>query len=292
MQKALVIRPGTLGDIIVALPVAQTLRKNGFAVALAARDLYGRWLRDRGCVEEAEPLDGSAWSGFFSDRLDSGSDRRRLDYDLVISYTGKDEIVSRNIGQCARTAPLFCAPEKTTEPRHITDRLLAPLENRFAILERVPVIPARRDPRLLAIHPGSGAQRKNWPRESYRSLAERLARKCPVRVILGPAEEAEHDFWSRPPAGVKLVVNPGLASLAELLEAAAVYVGNDSGVTHLAAALGVPVVALFGPTDPEEWGPRGQMVRIIRRSCLDDIRLEEVLKITEDAYGEAGCIRF
>jgi ADP-heptose:LPS heptosyltransferase len=67
-----------------------------------------------------------------------------------------------------------------------------------------------------------------------------------------------------------------LSELAKRLASARVFVGNDSGISHLAAAVGTPVVALFGPTDPRVWAPRGPMVEVITRSVMEEIRVEDV----------------
>ena len=104
------------------------------------------------------------------------------------------------------------------------------------------------------IHPFSGSARKNWPLERFRALAEKMQRVMPVRWCAG-----EDD----PPLAGAVRIDD-LYELACWLAKARVYIGNDSGITHLAAAVGTPVLALFGPTDPEVWAPRGQHVRVGR----------------------------
>lgn len=102
---------------------------------------------------------------------------------------------------------------------------------------------------FAVIHPFSGSPRKNWPLERFRKLAARLP--MPVRWCAGPEESLEG-----------AVHFDDLYDLACWLTSARLYVGNDSGITHLAAAVGVPVLAIFGPTDPAVWGPRGENVRV------------------------------
>lgn len=113
------------------------------------------------------------------------------------------------------------------------------------------------------IHPFSGGTRKNWPLDRYRELAQRIP--LPVRWCAGPEEKLE---------GAER--RDDLFELAGWIAGARVYIGNDSGITHLAAAAGAPVVAIFGPTDPAIWGPRGAAVRIIHDD-LKDITVERVL---------------
>ena len=122
--------------------------------------------------------------------------------------------------------------------------------------------------RLVLIHPGSGGREKIWAPAGWIALIRRLLEQPRLRLglIQGPADG---EILQRLQQGldlshVLLVPNLGLGILAGLMGYAAFYIGNDSGITHLAAACGVPTVALFGPTDPRIWAPRGPTVQIIR----------------------------
>jgi ADP-heptose:LPS heptosyltransferase len=101
------------------------------------------------------------------------------------------------------------------------------------------------------IHPGSGSAKKNWP------FFDALMRHLPDGRIL-PQDKS-------------------LLQLSRYLRTVAAFIGNDSGITHLAAYLGCPTVALFGPTDPRTWGPVGRRSRIIWKTRLEDISVNEVL---------------
>jgi hypothetical protein len=120
--------------------------------------------------------------------------------------------------------------------------------------ERHLVVPRLDCPRppggFAVIHPFSGSPRKNWPLENYRQLAAHLG---PCQWCAGPEEPLD--------GAVRF---DDLYELACWLASARLYVGNDSGITHLAAAVGTPVIALFGPTDPALWAPRGPRVQVIR----------------------------
>lgn len=120
---------------------------------------------------------------------------------------------------------------------------------------------------FAVIHPFSGSERKNWPLLRYRDLAERLP--LPVKWCAG----AEEDLTD----AVRI---PDLYQLGCWLAAASVYIGNDSGITHLAAAFGVPMTAIFGATDPAVWAPRGERVRIVTGK-LQEITVEMVLRAVE-----------
>jgi hypothetical protein len=129
--------------------------------------------------------------------------------------------------------------------------------------------------RFLAIHPGSGSRRKNWPLERFAEVARRgAALGIGALWLRGPAE-IERGL-TIPPGGTE-VENLDLPTLAGVLQSAALYLGNDSGISHLAAAVGAPAVVLFGPSDSGVWGPRGSDVRIISTAsacapCDDDTR--------------------
>jgi heptosyltransferase-3 len=122
--------------------------------------------------------------------------------------------------------------------------------------------------RLALIHPGSGGREKIWPPAGWTTLIGRLLEQPRLRLglIQGPAD---HDILRRLHESLELshllpFHNLRLGLLAGIMGHAAFYIGNDSGITHLAAACGLPTIALFGPTDPRIWAPRGPAVRVIR----------------------------
>lgn len=117
---------------------------------------------------------------------------------------------------------------------------------------------------FAVIQPFSGSPKKNWPLEQFRELAARLP--MPVRWCAGP-EEALEDA----------VRFDNLYELGCWISTARVYIGNDSGITHLAAAVGPPVVAIFGPSDPAVWAPRGDRVRVVA-GRLEEITVDDVLR--------------
>jgi heptosyltransferase III len=136
-------------------------------------------------------------------------------------------------------------------------------------------------PGTVAIAPGSGSAAKNWPMDAFVTLSGLLGEKgMRVAWVMGPAEERLNL-----PAGVQVWSGLPLPSLAASLARCGLYVGNDSGVTHLAAACGCPTVALFGATDPSTWAPRGRAVRIITSpiGAVEGISIGEVLSACLDS---------
>jgi len=145
---------------------------------------------------------------------------------------------------------------------------------------------------LIAIHPGSGSRQKCWPIERFAALINRLNQELQAHIIVisGPADQEIVEGLN---AGIHddftLTDQLPLAKLAAVIKRCNFFIGNDSGITHLAAALGIYTIALFGPTDPKIWGPRGESVKILykkvhcspcvadmRRNCFTQICLENI----------------
>jgi ADP-heptose:LPS heptosyltransferase len=128
----------------------------------------------------------------------------------------------------------------------------------------------------LAIHPGSGSPGKNWPPENFAGVADWAAARANILLLSGPAERGAEEIRKAMKKAAPFVAdNLPLTRLAGVLNWSRAYLGNDSGITHLAASLGVPTVALFGPTDPAVWGPR-DCVRIVHERsssppCLESL---------------------
>ncbi len=133
---------------------------------------------------------------------------------------------------------------------------------------------------VVAVHPGSGGRQKCWPLEQFSELIRWLKGTCKAHVFLvsGPADleivgilrKQEKDSFS-------IIDRLSLPHLAAVLKRCNLFIGNDSGVTHLSAAVGAPTIAIFGPTSPNVWGPRGGRVEILYKKiscspCLPEVR--------------------
>jgi ADP-heptose:LPS heptosyltransferase len=133
-------------------------------------------------------------------------------------------------------------------------------------------------PGFVAVHPGSGSPTKNWPPERFATVATRLAAGHPWLLVLGPAEAQISDL-----EGSVVARNWPVRTLGAALSRAGLFLGNDSGASHLAAASGAPTLALFGPTDPALWAPVGPSVATLRapRGALSDLTVDEVEKVAQ-----------
>lgn len=191
---------------------------------------------------------------------------------------------------------------------HITAHLLEPLR-RYGLpvpdpIPRFSLLPAERHyaqarwqerrlaSPLVLIHPGSGGRRKCWPLPGFLALAHRCRQQgLAVLLVHGPAEtdltaQLEGDAQCRDLA----LCPPGLLDLAGLLESAALFIGNDAGPGHLAAALGTPTLSLFGPTDPRVWRPLHPRARVIQATDgqLQSISVEEVFATAMEMLNSGG----
>lgn len=146
---------------------------------------------------------------------------------------------------------------------------------------RPPPAPRTLPAPYAVLHPGSGSMKKNAPLDWFLDLALRLERERAVTPVFltGEADaDVAAQLAARAPHRIHLR-DRSLMDAAHMLAGADAYVGNDSGITHLAAALGVPTLAVFGPSDPEQWGPRGDHVQVIRAPSGDWSQLTPVAHV-------------
>jgi heptosyltransferase-2 len=137
---------------------------------------------------------------------------------------------------------------------------------------------------LIAIHPGSGSEAKNWPLERWVEVARSILSSYENRRVLLIGGEADTERISRlqailPNERVRSAQHLPLVDLAARLRSCALFIGHDSGISHLAAAVGTPSLLLFGPTDPAIWAPVNRQVRVLRAPSLtmEGISVEQVL---------------
>lgn len=250
-MRRLVIRPGAIGDFIVSLPALECLRADYLEVWVATPNVP--LVRFAGTVRSIIST-GLNLLGIANAPPTRLIDRLRS-FDSIISWYGANRTEFRELVR-SLDLPFTFLPALPPQGvgMHATDFYLAQVsaltECRVEPIPRIPCSAVR--DRFAVIHPFSGSPGKNWPLEKYRQLARGLERRMPVHWCAGQ-EDPPLDGAQR---------FDDLYELACWLAQASLYVGNDSGITHLAAAVGTPVLAIFGPTDPAVWAPRGPHVRI------------------------------
>jgi hypothetical protein len=271
------VRAGALGDLILLRRAIAGLRAAAHRVRLVAPEGPGAALVGPGPSEVDALLswDGPDAAALLADAEVDGPLLRALaGADVVVAYT-RSPGLARALGRVARRvvvrdpapAPGVHASIWLAEPLLPlgADAARDPPLLEFTRAEREEA--RRRTAGLpaghLAVHPGSGAPIKNWPARHFFELADRVSRGRPFLLCAGPAETERGFDAATPPAAVVARDWPPRI-LGAALARAGLFVGNDSGASHLAAAAGAPTLALFGPTDPSAWAPVGPCVRTLR----------------------------
>jgi heptosyltransferase-3 len=268
MATSLVYHAGALGDFITTLPAMSAWRRLHPAerIVLLGKAAHGD-LAHRGIFDEVWEAGSSQFAPLFGAEADlvPGLRERFSTLRSALLFCSASSRLPSNLALLGAAAILRQDPFPT-EKRPVIDYHLSLFPRRaFSAEDRLPQVsrsPAARavPSATAALHPGSGDAKKNWPREKFEGLAGRLKGEgCAVRWVLGPAEE---EFSL--PKGSEAWRNVPLPELASLLSVCEVFVGNDSGIAHLAAAVGCPTVALFGASDPDIWAPYGPIVQVIK----------------------------
>jgi ADP-heptose:LPS heptosyltransferase len=295
-RRALVVRSGALGDVLLLRRTVARLRAAGCDVHLLAPSGAGPALVGGGGSEVSgwTPSDGASAAPLWAPggrcpleigRLVGGPDP------LALAFTGSAEVATHLARTGARV--LVRDPQPPTG-RHAAEWLSGVLDGAglpeiagpepvlaLSSSERAAARPwlDRLPPRFVAVHGGSGSPRKNWPAVRFAQAARSLASGEPFLWVEGPAEAPTEPRALDISTWVGVRGLP-LRTLAAVLARASVYLGNDSGVSHLAAAAGAPTVAVFGPTDPVQWSPRGPRTAVVRAGSgsLSDVSVDAVVE--------------
>lgn len=273
-ERALVIRGGALGDFLLTLPVLAALREAEPESRIEVLAYPGlAELATSGPADAARSIEYGPLAAFFTRgaALDPGLRDYFASFDLVLSYLyDPDGIFAENL-RAAGVHRLVHGPHRPGAGAHAIDQLAAPLAELGVPLARRAVrlnVPPSASAPTVAIHPGSGSPSKTWPADRWREVAESLLGKHPdlrVAIIGGEADTAQiSELRQLPPDRTEFWVNLPLRELASKLAGAALYLGHDTGVSHLAAASGTPSLLLFGPTEPGVWSPPHDHVRVLR----------------------------
>jgi heptosyltransferase-3 len=277
--RILIIRGGAIGDFILTLPVLAALRAHfpsAHLEVLGYRHIAELALAG-GLVDDVRSIEARPLAAFFAagGALAPELQSYFASFDIILSFLyDPDRAFADNVGSCGK-AQFIAGPHRPDEQAgvHATEVFLKPLQ-RLAIFEADPVprlslgASTRPRPSTLAFHPGSGSERKNWPEPRWLELLRGFVASSPREVLL-IGGEAEGDRLARlaaelPPEQVQCAQQLPLVDVARLLSACAGFVGHDSGISHLAAALGLPIFLLWGESNEAIWRPRGDRVRVMR----------------------------
>jgi heptosyltransferase III len=311
-ERYVLIRPGALGDALLTLPALALLRgqRPGAQVTLVARGDVLALAQASGLVDDVSPFESPVWSALFAE----GPARRGTAFETVrgsrvvawlgeadgtvrraLERLGAREVViaesrpARGSGvhaalHLARTLePLgIAAPTTEGELAGLLPPLRLPDVDEAAAEIEWRALGMPHDARVVALHAGSGGAAKRWPPECFAAVAEGLRAEGYWPLLIAGPQDEEVTAAARAAArgeAVAIVSRLPVGALTGVLRRCAAYLGNDSGVTHLAALAGVPVVALFGPSEPALWSPVGERLTVVRSAtgAMSGIGVEEAL---------------
>jgi ADP-heptose:LPS heptosyltransferase len=317
---------GALGDFILALPALESLRK-AFPHSRTIITGYLRILElvdQRFYAEGTISIDRREMVSFFvpGRPLDPSLSQLFDQFDLIVVF-GKDEegTLIGNLKRVCHGLILHIQPFPSRDEKiHLIEHLLRQFSRYgFPISGSNPRLHLKESDqdwgkdflrrrgltleeksKAIILHPGSGSKKKVWPLERFLRLAQMLQdRLCSkILILFGPAEgsEVERVFKEMDPQAFIQIKGLSLLELASVMKGCRLFIGTDSGISHMASALGIPTIAIFGPTDPRVWSPRGEKVWVVRKEipcspcsreksfqcigseCLKGIEIDEVLR--------------
>ena len=297
------IRGGAIGDFILTLPALKALR---VAHPRAQIEILGykhiaALAENRFYAQAVRSIEYGPLASFFA--KDSELPAELVSYfasfDLIISYLfDPDGIFEKNLRRSGARR-ILNGPAKIDNTKHAARQLARPIEELGLGVEdfSAKLCPSSQDRRaaenfleslprpsqgragIVAFHPGSGSESKNWPIPNWIDLGNCLLASEKFRgsilVVSGEADEDQirqlESIWTN--ARVAFAKNLPLPHLAAVLEHT-IFIGHDSGISHLAAAAGANCILLFGPSDPAIWAPLNENVRVLRAPDGDLRRLD------------------
>ena len=283
-MKLLIIRPSALGDTLMLMPAIAQLRDSAEIVLVGRSpgiDIMSPY------VDHCIDYERSGWHRLFLEDLDGDQAFSLPDADCAVAFlSDPNGNVNRNLKSHLTETPIhfFPAFPPGEADLHVALYLAQSLEK-----AGLPIDPeksledASRRPLLkgeylavqkdrIVFHPGSGGKGKNHPPDFWLQLIGKLTSLFPsipfskAIILLGPAEEELRPFFTRNlrVEGIEILFTPELEQLQSVLSQAPLYVGHDSGITHLAAMLGTPTIALFKNSSVQQWRPLGPAVKVIQ----------------------------
>ena len=277
-KNLLIIHHGALGDVVAIFPAIIRLKNVFRQIGLLSQFKLGKLAQALYIVETFFPLESACFSSLFTDSVDPVAKNMVCSYQKIALFSNSVQLeVAINTMREKPVHRIHPQPE-IKKKIHIADHVLSQLV-KCGLLEEKDIAsnsvtaatqhPDRRnpqyDPLKIVLHPGSGSKKKCWPMDNFTTIASTLQSKGKrTEFIFGPAEHFMADAClNRKDNKSKIHTLDNLTELVSILKTAGGFLGNDSGVSHLAAFLGLPTVVVFGPSDPEIWRPIGRSVRIL-----------------------------
>jgi len=278
-KKLLIIHQGALGDVITIFPSILKLKKKFRPIHLLCQNQIGKLARKLDLVQKCYPLESAIFASLY---FGSGNGKIKeilSAYDEVILFSYSTPLEHRIDGIIKKKVHRISPRPAANHRVHVAEHILKHLIHCGLLEESKPGgkgikslfvhgenEAGRSGSERILIHPGAGSRDKLWPLSNFMKV-EKIIRSDGMEpeFILGPADfflKAELIAKGKHQRQVHTLFD--LTALLALLKGAGGFIGNDAGISHLAAFLDVPTVAVFGPSDPQRWGPVGEAVKIVR----------------------------
>ncbi|MBV9617710.1 MAG: glycosyltransferase family 9 protein [Verrucomicrobia bacterium] len=294
MNRILVIRGGAIGDFILTLPAIKALRDaypNAHLEILGYKHIAAL-AENRFYAQDVRSIESAQLSRFFAKDCDPPPELANYfaGFDLAVSYLYDPDCIFEDNLRRSGAKKIIRGPAKIDNGSHATRQLAQPIEDLgFPLSDFAPkVFPSDADRHhareflaglgvpIIAFHPGSGSDQKNWPLQNWIELGNHFLRNHSgsLLIVSGEADQTRArqigSIWHDP--RVRLAKSLPLPTLAAILEQTT-FIGHDSGISHLAAAANAKSILLFGPTDSAIWAPQNENARVIRAPDKDLERL-------------------
>jgi heptosyltransferase-3 len=315
MKRILVIRGGAIGDFVLTLPALKGLRE-GYPharVEILGCKHIAMLAENRFYAQAIRSIEYGVLSSFFAknSKLPAELADYFASFDLIISYLYDPDGIFENNLRRSGVENLIHGSAKVDDSGHAARQLAAPIEELGLYVQdfAAKVYPSNEDRNvaerflrnlsrpILAFHVGSGSEKKTWPLKNWIDMGNHLLGSDKVRgslvIVSGEADEAQcarlESQWKD--RDVRFAKNLPLPHLAAVLEDA-IFVGHDSGISHLAGAAGAKCILLFGPTDPEVWAPMNTNVHVIRgaNGKIENIGVAEIAEMVQRLLAERSLI--
>lgn len=307
MTRILAWHQGSVGDLILSLPALRAIRRRhpGVSLHLICRPALHDIITFNGLADHMISHEDGRLAGLFNGTASSAAGYLRgYNAAYIFSRSGGvlHDIISSHIRETVQVMTIPPAGLRVHAGWYQLQQIPAEAADDFRPLQWPAPPSSADDGRVICLQPGSGGRGKCWPLERYFTLVKQLGLDgYVVRILLGPAEEEGYAgqiaaLSAEIGPRVEVIRQASLTSVAAHLKSAVCYIGNDSGITHLAGALGAPGVAVFGPTDHVIWRPWGDSIAAVHSAldcapcgeghrgckemkCLQDITVREVASV-------------
>jgi heptosyltransferase-2 len=295
LNRILTIRGGAIGDFILTLPALKALREANpnAQIEILGYKHIAVLAENRFYADRVRSIESALLSRFFAKNADLPAELATYlaGFDLILSYLFDPDLIFETNLRRSGAQKIVRGPAKIENSLPASRQLAQPIEELgLPIFDFAPKLyPSNEDRHrarqfvaglkapMVAFHPGSGSHEKNWRLQNWIDLGNHFLLNFAgsLLIVSGEADDDQirqlESIWQN--SRVRFAKHLPLPDLAGALENA-IFIGHDSGISHLAAAAGANCILLFGPTDPAVWAPLNENARVIRTPNGDLGRLE------------------